>query len=319
MGATPQGSAMQKIIDPHLHFFDLNKGDYTWLMPNNPPFWSDKKRIFKNNMPSDLIVDRNKFDLIGGVHIEAGFDNEKSQNELCWLEQEVYTIDAKYVFKSISYVDLKKPVLDFQAQLNIMFKYSTFKGVRYTLEGNTFLSDKLENIAENLKILESAGILLEIQLSLSDTLQASYFLELITKVPKLRLVVNHSGLPPLSSNQSGKHRLGFSNDGDKAFITELHVWEKNLAQFAKLPNCFIKCSGFEMNNRQYKKQDVIDIIFRVHKQFGIHRMMFASNFPLTLFTLSYNEYWTLLYKCAKEARLDCDLLMFKNAKDLYQF
>ena len=319
MVVTPLGRAMQKIIDPHLHFFDLNKGGYAWLKPNNPPFWSDKNLILKNIMPSDLTFDIDEFDLIGGVHIEAGFDNEKSQNELCWLEQEVYPIETRYAFKSISYIDLKKPVLDFQKQLNIMIKFQTFMGIRYIIEDDVGNDGNSQCIIENLKILENAGILFEVQLSFCDVLQVNYLLKLISNVPNLKLVINHSGLPPLGFNKLKKGSSKQSNEVDRASINDFSTWEKNLAQFAELPNCFIKCSGFEMQNRQYTKQDMIETVLRVNKAFGDNRMMLASNFPLTLFTRSYSEYWKLLYECTKEAKLDCELLMHINAKNFYRF
>lgn len=318
MVVTLRDSAMQKIIDPHLHFFDLTKGNYDWLKQNNPPFWPDKTLIAKNMMPFDLMIDNNELDLIGGVHIEAGFDNEKSQNELFWLEQDVYPIDAKFMFASISYIDLKKPSLDFHKQLVEMLNFQTFAGIRYIIEDDESLNSNVNDLIENLKFLENADILLEIQLSFCSILQTNYLLRLMVEVPNLKWVINHSGLPPLGFNQVDKYRLGLSNERNKTIANSIDMWEKNLSHFAELSNCFIKCSGFEMQNRQYTKQDVIEIISRVHAQFGSNRMMLASNFPLTLLSMSYSEYWHLMYRCAKEARLDSDLLLHKNAKALYQ-
>lgn len=319
MVVTPQGSEMQKIIDPHLHFFDLNKGNYAWLKSSNPPFWPDKSLINKDVMPVDLVINNNELLLIGAVHIEAGFNNEMSQNELRWLEREVYPIETRYVFKSISYIDLKKPSVDFEKQFEFMMIYPTFKGIRCIIDDDESFYGCMECVIENLKILECAGILLEMQLSFCDILLTRFLLEAMSKVPKLKLVVNHSGLPPLAFNASIKDRIDPSNENDKTFINEFHTWEKNLALFAELPNCFIKCSGFEMQNREYTKRDVIEIIKRVHAHFGTNKMMLASNFPLTLFTRSYSEYWTLLHECTKEAQLDCERLMHRNAKELYCF
>ena len=62
-----------KIIDAHLHLFDLQAGEYRWLSPDNPPFWPDKPVIAKNFSESDLVVSAPE-QLSGFVHIEAGFD-----------------------------------------------------------------------------------------------------------------------------------------------------------------------------------------------------------------------------------------------------
>ena len=45
-----------KIIDPHLHLFDLKQGDYHWLKEENPPFWPDKHLIKKSFKETDLTL-----------------------------------------------------------------------------------------------------------------------------------------------------------------------------------------------------------------------------------------------------------------------
>ena len=34
-----------KIIDPHVHFFNLAEGQYTWLQGENPPAWPNLELI----------------------------------------------------------------------------------------------------------------------------------------------------------------------------------------------------------------------------------------------------------------------------------
>ena len=34
---------MSRVIDPHLHLFNLEDGDYHWLQEGYEPEWSDKK------------------------------------------------------------------------------------------------------------------------------------------------------------------------------------------------------------------------------------------------------------------------------------
>ena len=68
---------MMDILDPHLHLFNLKSGDYHWLSPDNPPFWSDKAVIAKNFNESHLLLST-PFNLKGFVHIEAGFDNAQT-------------------------------------------------------------------------------------------------------------------------------------------------------------------------------------------------------------------------------------------------
>ena len=74
-------AATHSWIDPHVHLFALQEGDYHWLKPNNPPFWPDKDVIAKSTYEHHLRR-ASKGKLTGFVHIEAGFDNERPWREI---------------------------------------------------------------------------------------------------------------------------------------------------------------------------------------------------------------------------------------------
>ena len=92
---------MMKIIDPHLHLFDLTKGSYEWLQANNPPFWSDKALINRSFNEGDLSL-ISPLSLAGFVHIEAGFDNQQPWRELNYLNNE-----CQFPFAAIASIDLR--------------------------------------------------------------------------------------------------------------------------------------------------------------------------------------------------------------------
>ena len=77
---------MIKIIDPHLHLFDLKQGDYHWLKADNPPNWPDKNVINNTFDEQDLSLSP-PLSLAGFVHIEAGFDNLQPWRELNYLQK----------------------------------------------------------------------------------------------------------------------------------------------------------------------------------------------------------------------------------------
>ena len=120
-----------KVIDPHLHLFDLSQGQYRWLRAGNPPNWPDKHLIQRNFADGDLELN-GEIELAGFVHIEAGFDNEASWREIEWLENSV-----KKPFRSIACVDLTWPVEDFQVAISKLQQYSSFVGVRHILDDDT--------------------------------------------------------------------------------------------------------------------------------------------------------------------------------------
>ena len=101
-----------KIIDPHVHLFDIAQGDYHWLKPDNSPFWSDKALINKTCVEGDLAfifetdlksepVFSSELELVlaSFVHIEAGFDNKRPWRELNNLEatcKKTFSCNSRY-------------------------------------------------------------------------------------------------------------------------------------------------------------------------------------------------------------------------------
>ena len=109
-----------QIIDPHVHLFDLAKGQYLWLKPENEPFWPDKAVINKNFSASDLSLSA-PLSLYGFVHIEAGFDNLEPWREIAWLEQ-----NCQDNFRAVAMLDITlSPAMFNEASqlLNIEPKY----------------------------------------------------------------------------------------------------------------------------------------------------------------------------------------------------
>jgi len=317
MAVIQQANTMQKILDPHLHFFDLSKGKYAWLKPQNPPFWPDKHIIARNMMPGQIVLN-DRFNFVGGVHIEAGFDNGEPQKELHCLESDIYNLTPHFHFKSIAYINLLKSQNDFQLQMENLMISPTFVGVRCIFDDIMLDVSRQSKVLDNMKFLEKMGIIFEFQISVCDDVSTNALINLVSAVPELCVVINHAGLPPLSSLSSIS--IPGNTESSNKYGSSLWVsWKQNLAFFAKLPNCFIKCSGFEMQDRNYTREHVLKVISFVHTLFGNERLMLASNFPLTLLSTSYSHYWQLLHDCAESAGLSSEQLMYSNAKRIYGF
>ncbi|MFT6269017.1 MAG: putative TIM-barrel fold metal-dependent hydrolase [Alphaproteobacteria bacterium] len=300
MVAIPQASMMHKIIDPHVHFFDLAKGDYAWLLPENPPHWPDKSLINKNITPHHLQLGSD-CSLQGAVHIEAGFDNNNPKREVDWLVSEVYPQAPNAQFRTIGFIDMFAHADAFEQQFLNMTNLETLAGFRFIFEDDSRSFDDKARIRKNLSYLVKGQLLFECQADFTKNILISDLLNLMVTLPELKLVINHAGLPPLA--------------GSKAFV----CWQENMKLFAELPNCYVKCSGFEMTSREYTKEHVCIVLSTIAELFGYERMMLASNFPLTLFTRSYALYWALMVACAESIGLPIKKVLYTNAKDLYRF
>jgi len=264
-----------KIIDPHLHLFNLDEGDYQWLKSDNAPFWPDKPSINKSFTEKDLTL-LPPLELVGFVHIEAGFDNKHPWRELAALER-----SCNKPFQAIANIDLTESSHDFSHCLTKLATLSSFIGIRHILDDQalSLLTDK--QVINNFKILNDFAIdknqrlIFEAQLTLSDHATINALCDVISDNPNINFIINHAGFPPLNSHaKKWKH------------------WQGTLLKIATYSNTAIKCSGWEMTDRNYQNiwlNESLTVLFNI---FGATRMMLASNFPLCLLSKnSYQNYW----------------------------
>lgn len=296
MSAEITPSTKLKIIDPHVHLFDLNIGNYHWLKPVNPPFWPDKKLIQQNFSVTDLSLSAN-LQLAGFVHIEAGFDNEQPWRELQWLEQ-----SCKQPFRSIAFIDITQSPINFTLELTKLSQFSSLVGVRYIFE-NTDIFKTLNNeqVLKNLQQLADQQLLFELQMPFDNIEAVQLICQLLTKLPNLTVIINHAGLPEPESE------------------SQFQQWQTVIKQFSQFNRCAIKCSGWEMQNRHYTLNCQQKVINHCLACFGEDRVMLASNFPLTLFSQTYQGYWQSCVKNTTLSHQQLEKLCFVNSYHWYQF
>ena len=271
-----------KIIDPHLHLFDLSQGEYSWLKPECPPFWPDKSLVAKNFSEHDLRLNES-LKLTGFVHIEAGFNNQQPWREIAWLEN-----TCKLPFRSVAMLDITLPNVEFLSQLNKLSSYKSVVGIRYILDENALAILSHKNCATNLVTLASYKLSFDLQMPLSNNAAVDKLLAVLTLASELKVCINHAGWPPLYSLKDNEKSNEKSNEKDNI---QTQQWLQNLKRLASLDNIYIKCSGFEMIEKNYSISWAHNIIHQCINTFGISRVMLASNFPLNLFQTSYQNTW----------------------------
>ncbi|MEW6991225.1 amidohydrolase [Colwelliaceae bacterium 6441] len=287
------------IIDPHLHLFNLEQGQYNWLKPENPPFWPDKHTINQNFSEKDLQLNNN-LTLKGFVHIEAGFDNNQPWREIAWLEK-----NCQRPFKTIAGINLLLGSKAFLAAVIQLKKYTCVVGVRDILDENAVSYLSNPQVIDNLKQLAEQQLIFELQMPVDNIEALALLTDILSSIPMLQVVINHAGLPPNQENSSAPMNKS--------------VWWQSLNALSRYQQCSIKCSGFEMLNRRYDQQWQAHIIMMCINAFGAQRVMLASNFPLCLFTTSYQDYWQQLQQSILLSQAEMNDIYCLNAKRIYQF
>ncbi|MCL9783439.1 amidohydrolase family protein [Vibrio sp. S4M6] len=283
---------MHKFIDTHLHLFDIESGDYHWLKPGNPPFWSDKAKLYRNYHEKDLQLGNND-ELAGYVHIEAGYDNTRSWREVEWLEKH-----CQLPFRSVAAVDLTIPPKTFQRDLEKLTGLPSVVGVRHIFDEQALALLCNENVTMNLRQLAKFGLSFELQMYMTDSAAIEELNAQLPSLAGLKILINHAGFPPSTTSP------------------EWDTWCENLSLLARYSECAIKCSGWEMSRRDYDINWVASVIDFCVESFGEDRVMLGSNFPLCLLSKPYQQLWTEYQSRLAEKN---KALFYDNALKWYRF
>ncbi len=274
-----------KIIDPHLHLFNVEQGDYHWLKAEKPPFWHDKSLINRTYTEGDLALSP-PLELVGFVHIEAGFDNNQPWRELVALEQ-----SCNKPFRAIANIDLTVSSQYFEKKIEKLAKLHSFVGARHSLDEQALSLLTNKQVLSNFKKLNdfcnkvnkikqvNQGLIFETQLPLTEDTSVNALCKVMSINPDISFIINHAGFPPADTQ-----------------TIEWQRWQNNLLKLSMFPHVTIKCSGWEMTNRNYQPDWLNKNLAVVLKIFGDKKMMLASNFPLCLFSkTSYQDYWQSIF------------------------
>ncbi|OHU86308.1 MULTISPECIES: amidohydrolase family protein [Pseudoalteromonas] len=277
---------MTQIIDPHLHFFDLQKGQYQWLVGSSPPAWPNLDKIRQNHGLAQLVLG-DDLCLAGLVHIEAGFDNQNPATELKWLATQISTLP----YKAIAYIDMTQAPKDFCAQLQPLLDNTNFIGIRDISEGPDANKLLHPNVATNLAVLAEHDLVFEAQFELHHDSVAKHLSVVCQQLPKLQVVINHSG-----------------------FLQQDTKWQGGLQLMAQCRNVAIKFSGQEHVNNHLDSHTLLAVLIAA---FGDERVMFASNYPVCLMRDDYANVWHHYRQLVDDDTL-WGKLSYHNAKRVYR-
>ena len=284
---------MMKIIDPHLHLFDQQLGQFSWLAPDVATFWKDKALINKDFTITDIRLSTPS-EACGFVHIEAGFDNQAPWRELSWLEGLATTN-----MKTIASVDLCQSSKDFANTLDKLCQFSSLCGVRHILDDSANALLQNSQVQHNLQQIAARELIFECQLNGTDTRAIDTLTKYLKHQLKFKIVINHAAFPAPST-------------------AENLIWQNNMLKLAECDNVFVKASGWEMIDREYPTQHIQNIVTWLIGACGADKIMLASNFPLCLFSCSYQELW-LNYSQLDFSTPTINALIYANAKNCYGF
>jgi len=288
----------QKIIDTHIHLWDLKKNLYEWIDK------SSNANLKKDYLLNNFISDVGKLSVKKAVHIQAEINRNLSLEETRWLQSMADKNSMGFPNAIIGFVDLKKN--NCEEELDKHKDYPNFRGIRQMLKYDYRLQNSDKNLLEddnwinNLKILESKNLIFEI---LINYFQFKEIINILKKYPNLQFILNHT-LWPIDVSENN-----FS------------IWRDAVTKLSEFENVTIKISGFGERDPFWDKNNIMPFFNFVLEKFTINRCMLGSNFPVdrAFSEKKYFDYWDAYHTiCAEFSKNEKDFLFYKNAENFYK-
>jgi L-fuconolactonase len=251
------------IVDSHQHFWDLDKVDYPWLVPEYGP-------IYRTFTPDELAPQLAAAGIDQTVLVQAANSYADTDSMLA------HAAAHDWIGAVVGWV----PLDDTTAAASILdSKYLAdpwFRGIRH-LNHEEADPDWLIRpaVIDGLKVLEERGLVFEAVAI--HPLHLGHVPALADVCPKLQIVVDHLAKPPIAS-------------GDYS------AWRTDMQAAASRPNVHAKVSGLNTavdpaEWPTWTSSQLVDAIGYAIEAFGTERLMFGSDWPVAILAGDYAKVW----------------------------
>jgi predicted TIM-barrel fold metal-dependent hydrolase len=299
-----------QVVDPHVHFWNLDTHHYPWLANPGTSFVCDARELKHNYLPADFLREAGAVDVLKVVHVEANHDPEDPVEETRWLESiadnAAHAGEARALPDAIvAACDLSAP--NAAAVLEAHAAFPRIRGIRqilnvhenrlYDYVGRHYMREAIWR--ERFALLERHGLSFDLQLYPSQMEEAA---ALAREHPGIALVVNHAGMFV-----------------DRNSVAGYRAWREGLRALAACPNVAVKISGLAMFDHEWSVESLRPYVLETIDAFGVDRAMFASNFPVDRLFGGYSKLWHAYAQIVSGASESEQAALFRgNAERIYR-
>lgn len=245
------------IIDTHLHIWDLEKVEYSWLRGN-------KSVLARTYLPEEVLPFMQKVGVTQAILIQAANTIEETE----------FMLDAAQQHPWIQGVAGWLPLLDpaaTQKQIQIFQQNKYFKGVRHLVHDEVNAEWLLQPaVLESLQILADHKIPYEVVGVKASHLKAA--IHIAQTIPDLSMMLDHLVNPPIS---------------DVHLFPE---WETLMKQVSQCSNVYAKISGLGTQVKKgdaWEAADIQSYIEFALNHFGVERCVCGGDWPVALLASNY--------------------------------
>jgi L-fuconolactonase len=271
-------------IDSHQHFWKYDAVKDAWIN-------EEMKVIKRDFLPSDLkpLLIENQVD--GCVAVQA----DQSEDETRFLLD--LAKENNFIKGVVGWVDLCAE--NIEERLEYYTKYEKLKGFRHIVQAEADIDFMLsENFQNGISKLIKYSFTYDILIFPKHLENAA---KLVAKFPEQKFVIDHLAKPDFKNKK-------FSE------------WEMGIRIIAQFPNVMCKISGLvtEADWNNWTAEDFTYCLDVVTEVFGIDRLMFGSDWPVSLLAASYAESCDIVEDYfSKFSKADQDKFWSKNAINFY--
>ncbi len=277
------------IVDTHLHLWDLSRLRYPWL--------ASVPALNKNHLIADYRRACGKVEVAKMVFLQCDCDPTQFQAEADWVT-EVARTDPR-ICGIVPWAPLEKgdaagPAL---AQLA---SNPLVKGIRRIIQ---FEADQefclRPDFVRGVQSLHGHGLSFDLCI---NHRQLANTIELVRRCPDVSFVLDHIGKPDIKSGR-------------------LDPWRAELRELAQFPNVTCKLSGLvtEADLAAWKPADLQPYIDHVMACFGVDRVMFGGDWPVSTQATDYPRWVTTLDAALKgSSRDELQKVYVRNAEAFYR-
>lgn len=279
------------IADTHIHIWDFNRANYSWLEGNTSV-------LNRNYAIEEIENERKQAGITKGILVQAANNSEDTD----WMLEVART--TGWIAGVVGWLPLTDPDVTAKA----LEKYSPdfyFKGVRHLIHDEPDAKWLLQPaVIESLQLLAKKNIPYDVVGVLPAHIET--VLKIAEQVPDLKMVFDHLNQPPIASGE----RFG--------------KWGELMKEAAKHPGFFCKISGLGLTAQKgnnWTADDIEPYAAFVLNTFGVHRCFCGGDWPVALLAGSYTYSWQQ-YKDILQRLLNVgeqQQVLYENAAAFYSF
>ena len=280
-----------RIIDTHVHIWDLEKAEYPWLQ-------GDTSILNRTWRIEEIESDRSEACVTAGVLVQASGNIEDTELMLGTA------LKTDWICGVVGWLPLMNTKATQRLLEERFLKEKYFRGVRHQIHDEKDPKWLLQPaVIESLKLLSSLDLPYDVVGILPSHIET--VIEVSDKITDLRMVFDHLNWPPIPTKEK------FGKWGE---LMKIASQQKNL--YAKISGLGTASGNFQ----DRKADDIRPYVEFVLEHFGTGRCFCGGDWPVSMLANNYIKTWQTTKDILRDLlnNEEKEKVVFSNANNFYK-